>query len=91
MLKTELFSIGDLRISVYDFNSNGDILPMHSHTINDNHITIVARGSIELTGINWKKDCVSGDVLDFADGQDHEIKSTSDGTRIINIIKKLQA
>ena len=39
-----LENLGDIRGMIYDFPKAGDVLAKHTHTEDDVHITIVARG-----------------------------------------------
>jgi quercetin dioxygenase-like cupin family protein len=79
---------GNLTGAVYDFEVAGDVLPMHIHNELTAHITIVARGSIKMRGVDWERDYQSGAVLDCPPGQAHEFVALEDNTRIVNIIKK---
>ena len=81
--------LGDLKGTIYDFEVAGDILPKHVHTEENVHITIVARGKIKAYSHDWEREAVAGQILDFRAGEPHEIIALEDGTRIINIVKKL--
>jgi quercetin dioxygenase-like cupin family protein len=81
--------LGDLKGTIYDFEVAGDILPKHVHTEENVHITIVARGKIKAYSHDWEREAIAGQILDFRAGEPHEIIALEDGTRIINIVKKL--
>jgi quercetin dioxygenase-like cupin family protein len=87
MLLSKQASFGDLKCSIYDFEQKGDILPKHNHNRSDVHITIVARGSVKAYSHDWEKEVKNGGIIDFIEGEPHEIIALEDNTRIINIIK----
>jgi quercetin dioxygenase-like cupin family protein len=80
--------LGDLNITIYDFEKIGDIVEMHTHDESANHITIVARGKIRAHGEGWSQEAEQGKMLDFQVGVAHELTALEDGTRIYNILKK---
>ena len=83
-----LEGLGDIRGVIYDFEKAGDILPKHTHTENDVHITIVARGKIKAYSHDWEQEAIAGQILDFRPGEPHEIMALEENTRIFNILKK---
>jgi quercetin dioxygenase-like cupin family protein len=83
-----LEGLGDIRGMIYDFAKAGDILQKHTHTENDVHITIVARGKIKAYSHDWEKEAIAGQILDFRPGEPHEIMALEENTRIFNILKK---
>jgi len=85
---TQLYGLGDINGTMYDFEKVGDILPKHVHDETNIHITIVARGKIKAYSHDWEQTAVAGQLLDFRPGEPHEIMALEDGTRIFNIIKK---
>ena len=87
MLKATEFSLGRLKGTIYDFQEVDDILPMHSHTEENIHITIVAKGSFKTYGNGWEKIVTAGNVLDWAINDPHEFLSLEKDSRIVNIIK----
>lgn len=82
-------NLGDIKGSIYDFDVVGDILPKHSHTEDNVHITIVARGKIRAYSHDWQKEASAGQILDFRANEPHEIMALEDNTRIINIVKSM--
>jgi len=54
------FSFGNLKGTIYDFTSIGDVLAKHSHTPETAHITIVAKGKIKITAGDWTYDAEAG-------------------------------
>jgi len=89
LLAKPLPVLGDLKGTIYDFEVAGDILPKHTHTDDNVHITIVARGSIKAYSHDWEKVATAGQILDFRADEPHEIVSLEDNTRILNIVKKM--
>jgi quercetin dioxygenase-like cupin family protein len=89
MLSSKEFSLGDLKGVIFDFEKSGDVLPKHVHTEVDNHITIVAKGSIKAYSHDWEVEAKAGQILDFKAGEPHEIIALEDSTCIINIVKKI--
>jgi len=87
MLKTTSLAMGQLRGTIYDFEKQGDELPIHTHTEDDVHISIVAKGSFHMFGQGWEKNIETGAVLDWNPGVFHGFKSLEDDSRLINIIK----
>jgi|APFre7841882654_1041346.scaffolds.fasta_scaffold490961_2 quercetin dioxygenase-like cupin family protein len=91
MLETKPYVIGSLRGTIYDFPEIGDILPMHNHTEEDIHISIIARGSFTARGsAGWTTTCQSGDVLDWAPNDPHEFVALEKNSRIVNIVKNIK-
>jgi len=86
-LQTKPLSAGRLIGAVYTFPKAGDVLPMHTHTEGDAHITIVARGKIKAHGNGWETEYSAGAVIDFPVNQSHEFVALEDNSRIVNIIK----
>jgi quercetin dioxygenase-like cupin family protein len=87
MLQSKNLSFGKLYGTIYDFPFKGDILPMHWHTEDNVHITVVARGSFTARGQNWDRVVLAGDVIDWEPEQWHEFVALEDNSRIVNIIK----
>ena len=86
-LQTKPLSAGKIAGVVYTFPKAGDVLPMHTHTEGDAHITIVARGKIKAHGNGWETEYSAGAVIDFPVNQSHEFVALEDNSRIVNIIK----
>lgn len=80
-------TLGKLKITIYDFSEPQDILPMHQHTPDNNHITVVARGSFRAHGNSWERILKAGDVADWPDNDPHEFIALEANSRIVNIIK----
>ena len=87
MLLNKLFSIGDIRGTIYDFEKSGDILDKHVHTKENIHITIVARGKVKVYSHDWEIIAEAGKIIDFRVGEPHELMALEDNTRIFNIVK----
>lgn len=86
LLNTPL-NAGKLFGTIYTFEKVGDMLPMHTHTGGNAHITIVARGKIKAHGNEWEAEYSAGAVIDFPTDQSHEFIALEDDSRIVNIIK----
>jgi quercetin dioxygenase-like cupin family protein len=78
---------GKLSGMIYTFEQAGDVLPMHTHTEGNAHITIVARGRVQAHGNEWSAEYSAGAVIDFPVNQSHEFVALEDDTRIVNITK----
>jgi quercetin dioxygenase-like cupin family protein len=87
MLSNKRADFGGLKAIIFDFEFKGDILPMHVHDQSSIHITVVARGSIKAYSHDWQKEASAGAVLNFREGEPHEIVALEDGTRIVNILR----
>ncbi|MEI8035581.1 MAG: hypothetical protein WCH96_08920 [Betaproteobacteria bacterium] len=90
-LVSSQFNVGKLNGTVYDFGM-GDVLPMHSHTDGNVHISIVLRGSFKATGpyadgTSWEKILEQGKIYDWNADQFHEFTALEPNSRVINIIK----
>jgi quercetin dioxygenase-like cupin family protein len=89
LLAKDLVGLGDIVGSIYDFEFAGDVLPKHTHTEADIHITIVARGKIKAYSHDWSVEAEAGKILDFRPHEPHEIMALEPNTRIVNIQKKM--
>ena len=86
-LLNKKFNIGNLNISLYDFEVVGDKLPSHVHAEDTSHITIVARGKVKVSGEGWSNIWDVGTVADTKANVAHEFEALENNTRIVNIIK----
>jgi quercetin dioxygenase-like cupin family protein len=86
-LLSKPLSAGRLAGVIYTFEKAGDVLPMHTHTKGDAHITIVARGKIRAHGNEWEAEYGAGAVIDFPSNQSHEFIALEDNSRVVNITK----
>jgi quercetin dioxygenase-like cupin family protein len=80
-------ALGALHGTVHDFANVGDLLPMHEHTAETVHVTIVVRGSIRARGDGWEMTLKPGPVYDWKPGQRHEFEALEADSRAINIVK----
>lgn len=79
---------GRLQTSIYTFAKTGDVLPMHSHTPENVHISIVARGACKMSGPAFEDIIVHpGTIVDWEPGTEHEFTALADDTVLINIVK----
>lgn len=86
-LRSLVLATGGLAGVIYDFEG-GDELEPHAHDVADNHITVVARGTLVAFGNGWERMVEAGMVLDWAPGQVHGFRAMEDA-RIINIRKAM--
>ena len=89
-MKVEPREFGKLVGSVYDFEYVGDLLPMHNHTEDTVHITVISKGSFRARGEGWEMELKQGQVVDWEAGQAHELIALENGSRFINILKNKQ-
>ena len=87
LLANRLENLGQLTGTMYDFESAGDILAKHVHTVDNVHITIVARGKVKAYSHDWEQVAEAGQLINFEPNQPHEIMALEDNTRIFNIVK----
>lgn len=87
MLEAKPFTLGKLTGSIYDFPEVSDVLPMHTHTEYDVHITVVSRGSFLTRGAGWEREVKAGDVLDWRPNEPHEFVALEAQSRLVNIVK----
>lgn len=87
MLQVKPLKAGRLMGAIYDFPEAGDVLPMHSHTEADVHISVVARGSFRAHGNGWERIVSAGDVLDWRPDDPHEFVALDANSRLVNIVK----
>lgn len=87
LLANRLENLGQLTGTMYDFELAGDILAKHVHTVDNVHITIVARGKVKAYSHDWEQIAEAGQLIDFQPNQPHEIMALEDNTRIFNIVK----
>lgn len=88
MLKNAVHVFDELSVNVYDFEVEGDKLPLHNHGVADAHITIVARGSFKFLGDGWEMICKAGDIVNWDAGKRHEFVALEPDSRCVNIPKR---
>lgn len=87
MLHAKPFTLGKLVGTIYDFSEANDVLPMHTHTEEDVHISVVSRGSFRTHGNGWERIVNAGEVLDWQPNEPHEFVALDAGARLVNIVK----
>lgn len=87
MLQAKPLNAGKLMGTIFDFAEAGDVLPMHTHSEADVHISVVAKGSFRAHGNGWERMVSAGDVLDWRPGDPHEFVALDAGARLVNIVK----
>lgn len=81
------FKAGNLKGTVYFFETEQDVLERNFHEVGQGHITVVSSGAVKIIGEGWEKEIEVGGVIDLPDGQWHEIKAIKSKTKIVNIDK----
>jgi quercetin dioxygenase-like cupin family protein len=89
LLLNKQIKLGDLRLTIYDFEEVGDELPIHNHAYTDVHISIVAKGSFRVWGKDFDKTVVIGSVLDWQPDTEHGFQALEQNSRLVNIIKNI--
>jgi quercetin dioxygenase-like cupin family protein len=87
MLQAKPLLLGKLTGTIYDFSEVGDVLPMHTHSEADVHISVVAKGAFLTRGSDWQREVRAGDVLDWRPNEAHEFVANEAGSRLVNIVK----
>ena len=88
MMTFKVITTGKLTGAIYDFPEIGDVLPMHSHSDADNHISIVAMGSFRVHSTSgWEATAYAGEVLDWQPNDPHEFVALESGSKLVNIVK----
>ena len=85
MLIEKNVTFGDLEITIYDFEFEGDTLASHAHDNETTHITICARGSVKVITPEWEKTLSEGNIIQFFPYQKHAITAITDNCRIVNV------
>lgn len=80
-------NFGFLTGRLYDFPEINDVLPMHTHGEEGNHISIVSKGSFKAHGDGWEMVITAGNVIDWPANQAHEFIALEPNSRLVNIIK----
>lgn len=79
--------MGKLQATIYDFEEVGDVLPMHTHGEEDNHITMINQGSFKVITNTYETVLVVGQIADWVVGVPHEFIALEPNSRFINISK----
>lgn len=87
IVEPKSMKIDDLSITIYDFPKTNDILPMHSHTKEDVHITIISKGKFLVKYSDKEETANAGDIYDWSPNDPHEFVSLKPNSRIVNIVK----
>jgi quercetin dioxygenase-like cupin family protein len=90
MMTVKPLQLGNLMGAIYDFPEVDDVLPMHSHTEDNIHISVVARGSFKAHGNGWERVVKSGDVVDWKANDPHEFIALEPNSRLVNIQKNIK-
>jgi quercetin dioxygenase-like cupin family protein len=81
--------LGNIRGTIYDFELEGDVLPLHNHGHDSVHISIIAKGSFRAFGREFDQTLPTGTVLDWQAGVEHGFEALEPSSRLINIIKHI--
>jgi len=82
---------GNLNCGVYDFLAEGDVLSLHTHGVDDVHISIVTVAPIMLFTDLGERVVVPGEILDWEPGQPHGFRFHLKPSRLFNIRKNIHA
>lgn len=85
MLKEKVVTFGELDTTIYDFEFKDDLLTEHKHPKELTHITICARGEVEVIFYDRSITLKEGNIIEFFPGQMHAIKALVDNSRIVNV------
>lgn len=89
LLSEPITGWGDLLGVVYDFEKSGDVLPKHTHSKMDSHISVIVRGRLKISSHDWEIVCFPGNIIDLKENIPHEFTALEDNTRVVNILKKI--
>ncbi len=83
------FISGALKGTVFTYENKGDDLPIHKHTEEDNHITIIMNGSFKCIGNHLIEGRIlkTGSVIDWPAGEPHGFVALEDDSRMLQITK----
>ncbi len=94
-LVKEIQYYDSLHIVQFDFPEIGDILPLHDHTEENIHVTIVSRGKVRINGApnidgtpSWSIEAIAGQTVDLQPYNPHELIGLEPNTRVHNVQKK---
>ena len=78
--------------TIFTFEKEGDVFPIHTHTEQDNHITILAFGKIRCMGHPRYEGTVleaqpGGTIVNWRVGEPHGFVAIVDGATIVNLVK----
>jgi hypothetical protein len=78
--------------TIYTLEHEGDVFPTHVHTEKDNHITILAHGSIRCMGHPRYEGKIleaqaGGTIVNWTAGEPHGFTALTPGATLINIRK----
>ena len=73
-----MIAFGELDTVIYDFEFKGDVLPEHRHEKGTTHITICAKGEVEVITPEWTKVLKEGNIIEFYPQQLHAIVALTD-------------
>jgi len=85
MLKNRTITFGELNTVIFDFEFKGDALPDHKHDTDTTHITICAKGEVEVVTPEWTKTLKEGNIIEFYPHQLHTVVALTDNCRIVNV------
>lgn len=88
-LISKAVQFGDLAGTVFFYEKEGDMLPVHTHNEANNHITVVSVGSFRCTGNSAieGKIITQGMVVDWPPNQPHGFIALSDGAKMVQLNK----
>lgn len=83
------FRAGALDGVIFTYEKAGDDLPVHVHSEEDNHITVVMSGSFRCIGNHLIEGRIlkTGAVVDWPVGEPHGFVALEDNSRMLQIAK----
>lgn len=93
MLISRPLVVGDVEWgTIFTLEKAGDVFPTHSHSENDNHITLVAFGRLRCMGHPNHggveiEAAPGGTMIDWTPGEPHGFIALTDGATLVNLKK----
>jgi len=92
LLSRPLMVDGEMWGTIYTLEFAGDIFPTHVHSEKDNHITILAHGSISCMGHPRHEGKIleahaGGTIVNWTAGEPHGFTALTAGATLVNLRK----
>lgn len=93
LLHRPLIVDGETWGTIFTLEQAGDRFPVHTHGVADNHITVLAHGSVRCIGHERFDGLVleavpGGTIVNWREGEPHGFVAISDGATLVNILKR---
>jgi len=83
---TSTVTIGKLALNFFTFVEAGHVLPLHSHSEGEAHITFVNSGRFRIFGNGWERIVATGDRLQFDPHIEHAYEALEPMSQLTNIV-----